>query len=85
MINCVDDLKSCLSHYGVVERASVIRNKVTGISQRYGFVTFQDMSSALSLFRASRRHAISVTFTPRKPDKPLGPRKPNQRLLKMLQ
>ncbi|KAG0335975.1 small nuclear ribonucleoprotein 35kDa (U11 U12) [Podila horticola] len=65
-----DDLKSCLSHYGTIESASVIRNKVTGISQRYGFVTFQDLSSALSLFRASRRHTISVTFTPRKPGNP---------------
>ncbi|KAF9372716.1 hypothetical protein CPB97_001056 [Podila verticillata] len=65
-----DDLMSCLSHYGAIESASVVRNKVTGISQRYGFVTFQEMSSALSLFRAARRHTISITFTPRNPGKP---------------
>lgn len=66
----IDDLMSCLSHYGAIESASVVRNKVTGISQRYGFVTFQEMSSALSLFRAARRHTISITFTPRNPGKP---------------
>ncbi|KAI9233261.1 MAG: hypothetical protein BYD32DRAFT_465521 [Podila humilis] len=65
-----DDLKSCLSHYGAIESASVVRNKVTGISQRYGFVTFQDMSSALSLFHASRRHTISITYTSRNLGKP---------------
>ncbi|KAG0015674.1 small nuclear ribonucleoprotein 35kDa (U11 U12) [Entomortierella chlamydospora] len=51
-----------LSHYGAIEKAIVVRNKVTGISRRYGFVTFQDQQSALDLFKASRRHTISVRF-----------------------
>ncbi|KAF9348727.1 small nuclear ribonucleoprotein 35kDa (U11 U12), partial [Mortierella sp. AD094] len=57
-----DDLKTSLSHYGAIEKAIVVRNKVTGISRRYGFVTFQDQQSALDLFKASRRHTISVKF-----------------------
>ncbi|KAF9104113.1 small nuclear ribonucleoprotein 35kDa (U11 U12) [Mortierella sp. AM989] len=57
-----DDLKVALSRYGEIEKAIVIRNKITGISRRYGFVTFTDQQSALDLFRASRKHTISVEF-----------------------
>ncbi|KAF9434838.1 small nuclear ribonucleoprotein 35kDa (U11 U12) [Entomortierella beljakovae] len=57
-----ENLKDSLSHYGEIEEVIVIRDKVTGESRRYGFVTFKDQQSAMELFRASRKHTISIVF-----------------------
>lgn len=48
--------------YGEIEKANVIRDKVTKISKKYGFVTYRDIKSVHNALREPRKD-IDVSYS----------------------
>ncbi|CAL5193532.1 unnamed protein product [Lathyrus oleraceus] len=49
-------LSRAFEEYGEIERATVIRDKVTKISKNYGFVTYRDVKSVHDALREPRKY-----------------------------
>ena len=80
----IDDekLKEAFSSYGEIEEATVIKDKYSGRSKGFGFVTFKDDESAKKAISEMNEKEIdgrSVKVNEAKPMDPDRPRRPPRR------
>lgn len=67
-------LQQHFSHYGAVEEAQIMREKYTGKSRGFGFVTFHNTSEASVLLRRPRSGRAAPTILPLPADLPCPPK-----------
>lgn len=65
-----EELKSKFSEFGVVEEAAIIKDKISGRSRGFGFITFsndKDANSAIEMLNGKDFNGRSLTVNEARP------------------